>query len=264
MKNDEPAPVVDSQRKGGYEVWSPMVTPGIGVDLTDEQKLAIVFRWLAREGFAENLIGHITWQRPDKRTMLVNPWGLWWREISASDVCEVDDDGSIVSGRWDVTPAIHIHTALHRRRPDARVIIHNHPYYSSLLASIGALPELVHQSDSLFFGDLQFVEEYSGEIDSIAVAAELAARVGDAQVVVLASHGVLVTGENIEQASYRAASLERSCRLAVHTRLLGSRPLPLDPNLVAGIKSSLLERGSDVHFAGMARQLIRLEPDVLN
>ena len=65
-------------------------------DLTDEQKLAIAFRWLAREGFAENLAGHITWQRPGTDTMLVNPWGLWWREIAASDVCEIDEDGQVI------------------------------------------------------------------------------------------------------------------------------------------------------------------------
>lgn len=257
---DSPA----TPRRGGYEVWSPSINPGIGRDLSDEQKLAIAFRWLAKEGFAENLAGHITWQRPGTETMLVNPWGLWWREVAAGDICEVDGHGNVVGGRWDVTPAIHIHTELHRVRPDARVVIHNHPYHVCVLAAIGELPELVHQTASMFDGDLGLVAEYTGEVDSAELGADLAERIGDASVVMLASHGIIVTGETIEQATYRAASIDRVCRMALDVRRLGAEPLPLDPNLVAGMKTSLMERGSDYYFEGAARQLIRDEPDVLD
>lgn len=245
-------------------MWSPRINPGVGRDLTDEQKLAIAFRWLAREGFAENLAGHITWQRPGTDTMLVNPWGLWWREVAASDICEVDADANVVAGKWDVTPAIHIHTELHRVRPDARVVIHNHPYHVCVLAAVGLLPALIHQTASMFDGDLGLVAEYTGEVDSAALGADLAELIGDASVVILASHGVIVTGETIEQATYRAASIDRVCRMSLDVSRLGVDPLPLDPVLVAGMKTSLLERGSDFFFEGVARQLIRDEPDVLD
>lgn len=254
----------DEDRKGGYDVWAPRVTAGIGHDLSDEQKLAVVFRWLAQEGFAENLIGHITWQRPGDTTMLVNPWGLWWHELSASDICEVDEEARVLRGKWDVTPAIHIHTELHRRRPDARVVIHNHPYYTCVMAAIGELPGIVHQTASMFADDLAFVSEYTGEVDSAELGADLADKIGKANVVVLASHGVIVTGSTLEQATYRAASIERACKMALHVKLLGVDPLPISSNLIAGIKASLLERGSDVYFAGLARQLIRSQPEVLD
>ena len=107
-------------RRGGLEVWAPSKVPPIGVDLTDEQQLAIAFRHLADIGFAENMAGHITWQPDGQTDMYVNPWGLWWQELTASDICVVDEDARVVRGRWDVTPAIHIHTELHRhaaRRP---------------------------------------------------------------------------------------------------------------------------------------------------
>ncbi len=252
------------ERRGGYEVWSPSITPGIGRDLTDEQKLAIGFRWLAREGFAENLAGHITWQRPGDDTMLVNPWGLWWREVSASDICTVDTEARVVAGRWDVTPAIHIHTELHRVRPDARVVIHNHPYHVCVLAAIGALPEIISQTASMFDGDLGLVDEYTGEVDDPMLGADLAQRVGGASVVVLASHGIIVTGETLEQAIYRAASIDRACRMTLDVRKLGETGTPLPAPVVAGMKASLLERGSDVYFEGIARRLIREEPDVLD
>lgn len=253
----------ETVRQGGLEVWEPSVVPPIGRDLTDEQRLACAFRILAKTGFAENISGHITWQRPDHDELLVNPWGLWWREVSASDICAVDGDGHKLAGRWDVTPAIHIHTELHRTRPDARVVVHNHPYHVCVLAAIGALPDIVHQSGSAFYGDLALVDEYTGEIDSADLGRELAARVGSASVIVLASHGVIVTGPTIEEATFRAATIDRACQMAYDVMALGRSALPIDPGIMIGMKKSILERGSDIYFAGATRMLLREEPDVL-
>src|SRR5699024_8130666 len=88
-------------RQGGLGVWAPSVMPPIGPDLTDEQTIACAFRILADIGFAENMAGHITWQRPGETQMFVNPWGLWWSELAASDICVVDEDATVIGGRWD-------------------------------------------------------------------------------------------------------------------------------------------------------------------
>ena len=74
-------------RRGGLQVWAPSVVPPIGVELSNEQALAVAFRHLAGIGFAENMAGHITWQLDGQTDMFVNPWGLWWAELTASDIC---------------------------------------------------------------------------------------------------------------------------------------------------------------------------------
>ena len=112
------------------------------------------------------MAGHITWQPDGQIRHVVNPWGLWWQELTASDICVVDDDARVVGGRWDVTPAIHIHTELHRLRPDARVVIHNHPYYVSLSPPSARCPSSSTRPASLFLDDMYLVEEYDGEIDT--------------------------------------------------------------------------------------------------
>lgn len=261
MATNEPG-VLD--RKGGAEVWTPTVTPPIGHELTDSQKLACSFRILARGGFSENIAGHITWQRTEGGPMLVNPWGLWWDELRGSDICEVDAAGNVVAGRWDVTPAIHIHTELHRSRPDARVVIHNHPYHAVVLAALGVLPELIHQTASMFLDDLVFVEEYTGEVDTPELGADLASQIGGAGVSMLASHGVIVTGATVEEATYRAATIDRICRLTHDVLVTGRTPLSIPEGVMRGMKASLLERGADVFFAGATRRLLRDEPEVLD
>jgi ribulose-5-phosphate 4-epimerase/fuculose-1-phosphate aldolase len=250
-------------RPGGLQVWAPSVAPPIGVRLSNEQALAVAFRHLAGIGFAENMAGHITWQPAGQTDMLVNPWGLWWQELTASDICVVDQDARVVRGRWDVTPAIHIHTELHRVRDDARVVIHNHPYYACVLAALGSLPELVHQTGSLFLDDLCLVDRYDGEIDSPARAANLAAHIGRANLTILANHGVIATGRNLAEAVYRAASIERVCKLAYDVMLTGKETAKMKWSDMAGMQASLLERAADVYWAGAARMTIKADPDVL-
>lgn len=249
--------------KGGADVWSPSITPGIGVDLDERQALACAFRVLAAHGVSENIAGHITWAPSGHEAMWVNPWGLWWEELTASDICKVDADGRVLEGRWDVTPAFHIHTELHRRRPDARVVVHNHPYHAVVLAALGLVPELLHQQAAMFDGELCFVDEYGGEIDSSELGADLADRIGDASVAILANHGVIVTAATVEEATYKAVNLERQCRLMVDVVTAGRPATSLPAVVRPAMKASLLERGTEVFWNGAVRRVVRETPEVL-
>lgn len=250
-------------RLGGAAVWLPSVMPPIGVELDSRQRMACAFRILARAGFSENLAGHITWAEPPSDDLWVNPWGKWWSELTASDICKVSPDAELLEGRWDVTPAIHIHTELHRRRPDARVVIHNHPYWATVLACIGELPRFVHQTSCMFDGDLVLVDEYDGEIDDPQLGTELAEAIGDASIALLANHGVIVTGPTIEEAVYRAASLDRQCKITYDVLKLGVEPREIPPAVRPAMKASLLERAADVFWAGAVRELLAEEPETL-
>ena len=148
-------------------------------------------------------------------SMLVNPWGLWWEEVTASDIIRIDAAGEVIEGQWDVTPAIHIHTELHRNRADARVVVHNHPYHATVLAALGILPEILHQTTCMYDGDMVYVDEYDGEISDPSKGSALAQAIGDASIILLRNHGLIVTGETLAQATYRAASFDRQCRLMV-------------------------------------------------
>ena len=99
---------------------------------------------------------------------------------SASDLVRVSPDGEVVDGSWDVSPAIFLHTGLHRRRPDARVVVHNHPYHATLLATMGRLPEITHQAACMFDGALALVDEYEGQVLDADAGEWLADEVGDA------------------------------------------------------------------------------------
>jgi ribulose-5-phosphate 4-epimerase/fuculose-1-phosphate aldolase len=237
--------------------------PGIGRDLTTEQSLACALRILAHEGWQENLSGHITWA-DDDGGMWVNPWGLWWSEVRASDIMRVSLDGSILSGKWDVTAVVFIHTELHRARPDARIIVHNHPYAATVLACLGVEPVISHQNACLFDGDLAFVDEYDGAVETADAGRSLAERVGKATGVLLANHGAIVTAETIGAACYRAVTFERMCRFTLDARQAGRELRPLPTAGRAELKALLNRVTPDAYWDGAVRQLLAREPEVLD
>jgi ribulose-5-phosphate 4-epimerase/fuculose-1-phosphate aldolase len=239
----------------------PRPGPGIGHDLTVRQQLACALRILAREGWRENLSGHIT-VATDDGGMWCNPWGMWWEEVRASDVVRLDADGEIVEGNWDVTPAVFLHTELHRVRPDAAVIVHNHPYFATLLATMYERPRLVHQNSCIFDGELAFVDEYGG-IEDANDGKWLAAQVGDASGILLAHHGAIVTAPTIAEACYKATTFERMCRFTYDAITADRAPAEVPAGARAALKQVLLQNTPQAYWDGAVRLLLGAEPEVL-
>lgn len=72
---------------------------GLGKELTVQQKLACALRIIAGAGANLDLTGHITVVVDDAGNMLGSPWGMWWEEACASDICLVSPAGELISGR---------------------------------------------------------------------------------------------------------------------------------------------------------------------
>jgi ribulose-5-phosphate 4-epimerase/fuculose-1-phosphate aldolase len=243
-------------------IREPNPGPGLSLELTVPQQLACALRILAHDGWQENLSGHITWATGDGG-MWVNPWGMWWEEVRAADIVRLDADGNIVEGRWDVTPAVFLHTELHRARADATVVVHNHPYHATLLAAMGEPPRMVHQNSCIFDGELAFVDEY-GVLENAADGQWLADNVGDASGILLAHHGAIVTAPTIAEACYKATAFERMCRLTHDLLAAGREPVEVGAAFRPGLKANLRQNAPTAYWHGAVRGLLRTDPDVLD
>ncbi len=231
-------------------------------ELSPRQELAILARILHREGYDDHLAGHITVKQPDD-TLLVNPFGLTWDELTAADVMHIDREGNVLAGKWTVTPAIPLHLELHKVRSDAGVVVHNHSRWGTIWADIGRRPEVFDQTSAMFAGEVAVYDEYRGIVADTENAREAVKALGDAAVALLANHGVLIVARDVLDAYQKGMAFEWRCRQAWMVAAAGGgRPMPTDAatrfgSLFTGISFPGL-------FEAMARRVLREDSSVLD
>src|SRR5690242_2377952 len=111
--------------------------------------LAALYRLVALEGWDDLIFTHISARVPGpEHHFLINPFGLLFEEITASNLVKVDEDGKILSEtEYDINPAgFTIHCAVHMARPDAACCIHTHTQAGTSVATQkdGLLPLTQH------------------------------------------------------------------------------------------------------------------------
>jgi L-fuculose-phosphate aldolase len=241
---------------GDREIAPPLPT------LTPAQELALLARMLHREGYDDHLAGHITYKQPDG-TFLVNPFGLTWDELRASDVMHMDAEGKLLDGPWTITPAITLHVELHRARHDVGVAVHNHPRWATIWADLQRAPEVYDQTSATYSGEVALFDDYSGSVDQVANARAAIEAIGAADVALLANHGVLVLGQNPAMAFLRASSFEWRCRQAWHVEAVG-KGVPLRPEVQESFGAYFVDHPFPGLFEAMARREIRADASVLD
>jgi L-fuculose-phosphate aldolase len=230
--------------------------------LSPAAELALLARMLHREGYDDHLAGHITYKQPDG-TFLVNPFGLTWDELRASDVMHMDADGKLLDGPWTITPAITLHVELHRARHDVGVAVHNHPRWSTIYADLQRAPEVYDQTSAMYSGEVALFDDYSGSVDQVENARAAVEAIGSADVALLANHGILVLAQNPAMAFLRASSFEWRCRQAWHVEAVG-KGMPLRPEVQESFGAYFVDNPFPGLFEAMARREIRVDPSVVD
>lgn len=232
-------------------------------DVSPREELVLLARCLWREGYNDHLAGHITCNLGDG-TLLCNPWLVTWNELRPHQVIRIDLQGNVVEGDWPAPLGIPLHLALHEARPGVAWAMHNHPLHGTVLADMGVVPPPMDQSSSLGGGELVLVDEYEGGVSNMDAARAAVAKMGDADLALLAGHGVFVLGKSARAVHQRAVALEQRCQRAWYIRAAGG---PLDTRLPQWWLDGL-QRSDGEGFVGfweaMVRQELAADPTLLD
>ena len=199
--------------------------PGSAADAVTQARidLAAAHRLAVLHDLDEGIDNHFTVTVPGSRDRyLFLPFGLHWSEARASDLIVFDDSGRTLEGDGDVElSAWCIHAPIHRIT-GAPVVMHTHQTWAlalNMLEDNRLLP--ASQTAAYYHGHVAYDDVYTGTADLPSEGERLAALLGDAHVLFMKSHGVLVVGDTVAQAYRRLYRLERVCRaqvLAMSTR----------------------------------------------
>jgi ribulose-5-phosphate 4-epimerase/fuculose-1-phosphate aldolase len=232
--------------------------------------LAACFRMAARLGMHEGICNHLSAMVPGRDDLfLVNPYGLAFAEVTASSLLVCDFAGNVVAG--DGQPeatAFHIHARLHMRHPRAQAAFHTHMPNATALAMLEGPPLLwAGQTALKFYGRTAVDEHYNGLALDETEGDRIAAAMGEADVVFMKNHGVMVVGPSIAEAWDDLYYLERAAeaqRLALST----GRPLkPVSAEIAERTYRQMRDGDAEsarLHLESIKRILARQEPDYLD
>ena len=167
-----------------------------------------------RRKIDDGIAGHISCRVPGTDNQFwVNPLGLFFEEVTASDLLVVNFAGKILRERFYNQAAFAIHSTLHAERHDVTAICHTHPPKGTAFASLGRRIKILDQTACSFYEDHTLVTEYDGVVASTTQAFAMHRAIGPHRVAVLQNHGLITLGSSIEQAVIDMLDLERTCEL---------------------------------------------------
>jgi ribulose-5-phosphate 4-epimerase/fuculose-1-phosphate aldolase len=252
-----------------------MLKPGMHPDEWKARvELAACYRVFAMLGWTEMIYNHITVRLPDSVTgggkqFLINPFGLHYSEVTASNLVKIDLLGRVLDGSTHrVNPAgFTVHAAIHDGLPDAHCVMHTHTTAGVAVASLqGGL-----QQTNFYTAQLHDKVAYH-DFEGITIHAEegprLVRNIGTRQAVILRNHGLLTWGHTLPQAFAILWTLQRACEIQLATFSMGPA-IPVTEAVAQKSTRDALQfqpaygAGQDV-FDALVRQVDRIDNSYQN
>jgi ribulose-5-phosphate 4-epimerase/fuculose-1-phosphate aldolase len=219
--------------------------------------LAAAFRLSARNGWNEAVANHFSLATsPDGKNFLMNPRWRHFSRMRASELMHLNVEDKSTMSRPDAPDltAWSLHGRLHAALPHARCIIHLHPTYATVVASL-ADPDIkpIDQNTARFYNRLAIDMGYGGMANTSEEGDRIAGLLGNKSIMMMGNHGVLVCASTVAEAYDLTYYLERACRNLVLAYQTG-QPLHIMTPDVAEKTAQEWEADRDqfhVHFAEM-------------
>jgi ribulose-5-phosphate 4-epimerase/fuculose-1-phosphate aldolase len=231
-----------------------------------KQRMAAAFRLFDRFGFNEGVAGHLTARDPEHPELFwVNPFGLSFGLIRASDLILCDHEGNVVEGDWPVNRAAFvIHSQVHQARPDVQSAAHTHSPYGRAFSTLGKFLTPITQDSCAFYEDHALFDDYTGVVLDLEEGKRLAQALGGAKACILRNHGLLTVGQSVDEAAWWFITMERTCHVQLMAEAAGT-PVEIDEeNARATAKLVGNSAAGWFSFQPLYDKIVADQPDLLD
>lgn len=228
--------------------------------------LAACYRLMDRFNMTDLIYNHITLRIPGTEHLLINLYGMLYKEITASSLVKIDVEGDVI---WKPdtdyginTSGYVIHGAIHKARPEVKAIIHSHTRAGIAVSAMkcGLLP--LSQTSMRFVGHVGY-HDYEGPAVDPDERERLVRDLADHSAMILRNHGLLTCGPSVAQAFNTMYNLELSCRGQVDA-MAARTELTLPPQEVLAHTSNMYQPGTRRPYGELEwhamRRLLDAEP----
>jgi ribulose-5-phosphate 4-epimerase/fuculose-1-phosphate aldolase len=179
-------------------------------------ELAACYRIFDLMGWSESVYNHISLKVPgEDHAFLINPFGLLYDEITASNLVKIDIDGNVLAGNYPVNKAgFTQHAYFHRHLEWAHAICHTHTTAGMAVSSHkgGLLPLSFYACN--FQGQIGY-HDFEGVTVRAEEGERLLANLGGKRILLLRNHGPVVLGRSIPEMFVTAWALQRACEIQI-------------------------------------------------
>jgi len=227
--------------------------------------LAAAYRLVAHYGWDDLIFTHISARAPGpEHHFLLNPYGMMFDEITASNLVKVDLNGKIMMDTPHfINPAgFTIHSAVHAARADAMCVMHLHTDYGIAVSAQknGLLP--ISQQAMFALSSLAY-HDYEGLALNEAEKPRLVEDLGSKNCLILRNHGLLTIGNSAAEAFLSMFILERACKIQILAQSGGPELLPVPDPIIDLVAKQLsvvtVGQGAQLAWPGLLRKLARID-----
>ena len=187
-------------------------------------ELAAAYRLVALFGWDDLVFTHLSARVPGPdHHFLINPYGLNYDEVTASNLVKIDINGHVVehSDHPINEAGFIIHSAIHMlENTSNHVIMHTHSRAGMAVAALkdGLLP--ISMGATMFYDDIAY-HDYEGPSLYLDERSRLQASLGNKKALILRNHGLMTVGETVPEAFVRLYRLESACRTQLDASAAG-------------------------------------------
>ena len=260
--------------EGGFSIPDPASLPSLKGKVSDEEwrlrcDLAATYRLCALYGWDDMIFTHISARCPDeggKARFLINPYGVFFDEMTATSLVKVDIDGQVVAETpYFSNPAgFTIHSALHMARDDAHAVLHLHTPYGVAVSAQQEGLKRYSQFAMVVHDDVAY-HDYEGIATDHDERERIVNDMGNHGFLILRNHGTLTVGQNCATAFMRMYFLEQACRAQILAQADTKEPREEPPAMSAkvlqqGAPAFTPGIGDNLAWPGLVRKLNRENP----
>lgn len=246
-------PVVDVKDQVSAEEWQTRVD------------LAAAYRLIALNGWDDVVFTHISAKIPGTEHFLINPYGLMFEEVTASNLVKIDLQGNkLMDSPYEINPAgFTIHSAVHEARHDAGCVMHTH---TAAGVGVSAQQEgiLPISQQALFVLSSLSYHDYEGVALREDEKVRLQQNLGRSKNLVLRNHGLLTCGRDVAEAFLTMHTLQRCCEIQISAQAGGGELIPIPQSILDGAIESMRQvtkgAGANLAWPALLRKAQRDSP----
>lgn len=150
----------------------------------------------------------------------IKPSGVDYQILEPEDIVILTPDGEIIEGALKPSSEIHFHLALYQARPDIFAIVHTHQAYATTLACLHWELPAVHYLVG-FSGNKVPLAPYA-TYGTSQLAENIVSSLGVYNACLMANHGLVAVGPNLEAAFTTAEQIELTAQIYLLSKSVGN------------------------------------------